>query len=538
MATNSKQQQVFLHQVALSARSAATQPWLVQPIDSFDADGYHYRVIPVQQYKLGFYEVGECIRQQQLPVLTVVSALLQLLQHIHQSGYILGELKAESLYWSEAGDQACLLNSRFASTISSVHPLQVKSELDLAMLRTLAPEATGRVHCPLDQRADLYALGVLSYALVAGRFPFEQQQPLELVHAHIAKNPQNLLELKPDTDPRLATIIHTLLHKDPNQRYHSIDGVVQDIQQCAQQGSDPSVARFHPSVYLGIRQLPFPDTLYERADALQLLQQTFEQTNHSSELQVVTVQGYSGAGKTSVIERLHPHTLNNQTFFVQGKHDQYLQNSVFSGLKSAMAQLAESILQQPDAELKRWQELLKQAAGDEAVLLTEFIPEWRPILTPAEQHSLTDHNSQSRFNQLLLRISRVFSEQHRTLVLFLDDMQWADRATLRWLELLASDPSAGNIMLILSFRKNEVQPGHPLHFTLDAMEQSQARLQHIAINPLSEQAILQFLSDTLQHTETELQPLADMLIKKTSGNPFYLKQFLLKLHQEKLLFCC
>ncbi|MDP4537234.1 response regulator [Alkalimonas collagenimarina] len=547
VAKTAEQQQVFIHQHSLSAASTsqalatlqAEHPWLVQALDSFEEGGYRYRVVPMRHYTLGFFEVIDCISQQKITALTAIQSLLRLLQQIHQAGFILGELKAESLYWSATGDEVNLLNSRFASTISSVHPLQVKTELDLAMLRTLAPEATGRVHCPLDQRADLYALGVLSYALIAGQFPFEQQQALELVHAHIAKKPTDLLELKPELDPRLAHIIHTLLHKDPNQRYHSVQGVMQDIESCTEPSSEQDKTLFIPSVYVGIRQLPFPDTLYERADALQVLEHTFALSHQSSEMQVVAVQGYSGSGKTSVIAQLHPLTLDGHTFFIQGKHDQYLQNSVFSGLKSALEQLAESILQEPESELKIWQQLLQLAAGDDAFLLTELIPEWAPILTPAPKpQALANRASQSRFNQLLLRIFRVFPEQNCTLVLFLDDMQWADRATLRWLELLAEDPSAQRIMLLLSFRKNEVLADHPLQFTLDAIAQSHANLQHISINPLSEQATLQLLTDTLQQTEKSLQPLADMLIQKTSGNPFYLKQFLLKLHHEKLLYCC
>ena len=543
IANTATQQQVFIHQQPNTNDEntqfeLATHPWLAQPTDIFVEGGYLYRVIPARHYKLGFSDIMESVRQQQLPVITVIYSLLRLLQRIHQAGYILGELKAEALYWSEDGTDVCLLDSRFASTVCRVHPLQVKNELDLAMLRTLAPEATGRVHCPLDHRADLYAVGVLSYALAAGHFPFDESEPLTLVHAHIAKKPPSLSAIDAATEPRLVKIIETLLNKDPNDRYHSVNGVLQDIENCMHNQTEQDIASFSPAVYLGIQHLPFAETLYERADTLQLMEQTLAQTHLGSPVQVVAVQGYSGAGKTSVIAQLHPLTLNGHTFFIQGKHDQYLQNSVFTGLKSALEQLAEAILQESETELKQWQQRLQQAAGDDAGLLTELVTEWQPILQPiATQAADVSSSNQSRFNQMLLRIFRVFSEYNRTLVLFLDDMQWADRATLRWLELLVTQGNTGRIMVVLSFRKNEIHARHPLQFTLDAIAQSQACLQQITINPLSEKAIMQLLADTLQQTDTALQPLADILIQKTSGNPFYLKQFLLKLHHDKLLYC-
>ncbi|WP_161796348.1 ATP-binding hybrid sensor histidine kinase/response regulator [Arsukibacterium ikkense] len=536
---------VYIQQQPLSSLSNndnghpehTTSSWLAQASAVFDQGGYHYRVIPVQHYTHGFADMTTAVRQQQVCVLTVLHSLMQLLQRVHQAGYILGELKAEALYWSATGDQVCLLDCRFASNVSRVHPLQVKNELDIAMLRTLAPEATGRVNCPLDQRADLYALGILSYALLSGRFPFEEQQPLALVHAHIAKKPTALTELDATTDTRVARIIETLLNKDPNDRYQSIKGALRDLEYCINNTAATDNTPFLPSVYLGVNQLPFADKLYERAATLQLLERTLEQSHLGRELQVVAVQGYSGSGKTSVIKQLHPLTLNGHTFFVQGKHDQYLQNALFTGLKSALEQLAEAVLQEPEAELKQWQQRLQLAAGEDAHLLTSLVLEWHPILCPAASCSvIAATGNQSRFNQLLLRIFQVFAEHNRTLVLFLDDMQWADRATLRWLELLATQGNSGRIMLVLSFRNNEIHASHPLQYTLDAIGQSAATLQHISINPLSDKAIMQLLTDTLQHKADALQPLADILIQKTSGNPFYLKQFLLKLHHDKLLY--
>lgn len=498
---------------------------------------HHYQVIAATPYPLSFNQVQQQIQLGQQPVLKAIQSLAIILQQAHKAGYILTELKAEALFWSDTLDQACLLSCPQASILHAVHPIQNLSALELQKLRTLAPEVSGRVHCPLDQRADLYAFGVLAYALIANEFPFQQQEPLALIHAHIAKEPQPLHQLKADCDVRLSLIVQALLQKDPNRRYQNIDAVLEDLYRC-QQPTDHD-QRFTPAVFSGLQALPFPEQLYEREQDLARLFQAFHAVKDTAQGQLVTVRGYSGAGKTSLIEQLHPKTLGHQTFFLQGKHDQYLQERFFSALRTVFAQLAEVILQEPDSELQHWRQQLQQAAAEDGQLLCELVPEWQPLLQPVAtaDTSATSLTQLARFDRLTLRLLQLVTERGYNLILFLDDMQWADRATLRWLEQLASAAGPLRLLLLLSYRDHEVTDKHPLHFTLQSLQHGAMQQHSLTLKPLSSQATLQLVADTLQLPPAEVNTLAELLLQKTSGNPFYLKQLMQKLYQTGLLQC-
>lgn len=529
---------VFLlqHPKAFVNQQQAERPGFVAPaIAAFTDDHWRYLVLSATPYPLSFSQLQQRIQQGQLSGLNAIISLTRLLLKAHQAGYILRELNAEALYWSEDASQVLLLHCPQASTIQTVRPGLSNTTLALQSLQTLAPEASGRINCPLDQRADLYSLGVLAYALLAGDFPFTQQDALALIHAHIAKAPPSLTEHHTAKDARLQQIIQALLQKDPNQRYQSVTAVLADFERCLQPYNEQSP--FEPALYQGMQRLLFPEHLYEREQDLETLVQAFHEASSGAGSQLVVVRGYSGSGKTSLIEQLPPKTLGSKSFFIQGKQDQYLQSRFYSALSAALAQLAEAILQEPTDALQRWCHQLQQAAGEDAYLLCELAPEWQPILQagPKAPTNTTGNTELRRFDQLTYRLLQVVASQGYAVILFLDDLQWADRATLRWLEQLACEHDQQRLLLLLSYRDNEVQEQHPLSFTLEALARSPMVQHQLELTPLSAQAILHLLADTLQTSTAEVSPLAELLLQKTSGNPFYLKQLMQKLHETQLL---
>lgn len=519
------------------AQSPPVRPdFLPEQVATFTESHQLFEVLSAESGLLNFQQVQHEVQQGRIQALAAIISLARLVQQAHQAGYILKEIKAEAIFWSAHADKALLIHCPQASTIQTVRPGLHQSTLELSSLRTLAPEATGRINCPLDQRADLYALGVLSYAILAGDFPFLQQEPLALIHAHIAKTPQPLIEQFPELDSRLTCIIDALLQKDPNARYQSIDAVLCDLRRCEQ---PVSAEPFVPALFSGMQTLPFPERLYEREQDVEKLIDAYQRARDNRS-QLVLVRGYSGSGKTSLIEQLPPATLGHPTFFVQGKHDQYLKNRFFSALTSALGQLAEAILQEPAKALADWQQRLQQAAGDDGALLWQLVPEWKSLLASNNQpmkepSSLAAASELARFDQLMLRLLHAISEANYSLVLFLDDVQWADRATLRWLEQLADIAPDIRLLLLISYRDHEIDDQHPLHFTLKQFQHSRIQQQQLDLKPLSSRATLQFVADTLHGSADTFEPLAELLLQKTSGNPFYLKQLMQKLYQSKLL---
>lgn len=542
------QQQVFIRQQnknnvtaeeSTLEHQAGAELDFLQPSTHFEDARYWYQVIPTNGCHLEFSQLVQRIdRGNSRQLLNSILALAQLIGQIHQHSYILSQLSPNALYWSDDGSKVQLLDYRYASRVSSVHTFQISPDLDLAALRTLAPEATGRVNSPMDQRADLYALGILCYALASGRYPFEQKNAIELVHAHIAIEPEPLLELNKKLNPMLAAIIESLLQKNPARRYHSIAGVLRDLEQCQLPAPLQPQPPFALALSVGIRQLPLSNTLYEREDQLAKLTTTFEEVSSLPQRGLIVVKGYSGVGKTAVIEQLQPLARRQGAFFIRGKFDQFLKHSLYSAVKFALTELAEQLLLLPDDELSQWQAALQKAVGQDGHLLLKLSPQWQSII--GAQMNVTELmpvESQSRFDQLLTHLLQVFASKKRSVILFLDDMHWADISTLKLLENLMATQGLHHFLLVLSYRENAVTAGHALSLTLDKLYNLATNVSLLSLGPLSVQAIIFMLAETLNRSEQDVVTLAKLLLQKTSGNPFYMRQFLLTLQHEGLLHC-
>ncbi len=471
--------------------------------------------------------------------------LTLLLESFHQQQLVLGDLRACAIFRCANSRTLVLLDASQAAVISSVNSLQLHQHDDLNALRTIAPEATGRVNAPLDQRTDLYSLGVLFYAIVAGRYPFEQQQPIELVHAHIALTPPPL----PLIPPTLNLLINTLLQKNSNQRYSQISGLRHDLELLLNQWQQQQQLELPElSLRLGDKQLQFSNQLYGREPQQAQLQALYQQVRQHPNNQLLLIEGYSGIGKTALIDQLYRQTLIERPHFCRGKFDQYQRNQLYSAWQQLLTDLAEQLLQEPAAQLQIWQQQLQQVLGNQISVLLALIPSLQPLLGDIKTKPATtgsepgfDAGLDPGFDQLLLQFFRVMgqicSQSARPLVLLLDDVQWADNSSLRLLQALLTDDGVRGILLILSYRDNEMDEVHPLRHLLQKLQQVGVEPQRIELQSLDQNAVTAWLADTLRQPVTQLVGLSQLLIKKTNGNPFFLRQFLLMLQQKNLLNC-
>lgn len=522
------------------------QPQLPAPLHSWSDNQFDYQTFPATALPEQLSQVLGNLAAANLGIqLQWMLQLALLVEALHQRQLVLGDLRASAIFRCANSRALVLLDASQAAAISSVNSLKLHRYDDLNALRTIAPEATGRINAPLDQRTDLYSLGVLFYAIVAGRYPFEQQQPIELVHAHIALTPPPL----PAIPSALNLLINTLLQKNSNQRYSQISGLRHDLELLLNQWQQQQQLELPElSLRLGDRQLQFSNQLYGREIQQAQLQALYQQVRQQPKNQLLLIEGYSGIGKTALIEQLYRETLIERPHFCRGKFDQYQCNQLYSAWQQLLTELAEQLLQEPAEQLQLWQQQLQQVLGEQISQLQALIPSLQPLLGEPQSKAGTA-NAESGFNavidpgfdQLLLQFFRVMgqicSHTTRPLVLLLDDVQWADNSSLRLLQALLTDDGVQGILLILSYRDNEMDEVHPLRHLLQKLQAAGVTPQRVILQALDQVAVTAWLADTLRQPATQLTDFSQLLIEKTSGNPFFLRQFLLMLQQKNLLSC-
>ena len=409
----------------------------------------------------------------------------------------------------------------------------------------LSPEQTGRMNRGIDYRTDFYSLGVTFYELLGGQLPFQSNDAMELVHCHIAKQPPSLHEINPAIGPVLSEIVSKLMAKNAEDRYQTALGLKFDLEFCLKQleenGRIESFTIAQRDV--GDRFL-IPEKLYGRETEVAQLLAAFDRVAGFSQqpseqgggCELMLVAGFSGIGKTAIVNEVHKPIARQRGYFIKGKFDQFNRNIPFSAFVQAFRDLMGQLLSASDQQLKNWQTQILQAVGDNGQVIIEVIPELEKIIGPQPPAlELSGTAAQNRFNLLFQNFIKVFTKPEHPLVMFLDDLQWADSASLRLMQLLVAESATGYLLVIGAYRDNEVFAAHPLMLTLDAMAKAGATVNTITLEPLSSESLNHLVADTLNCDPYWARPLADLVAQKTKGNPFFARQFLKALHQDGLI---
>jgi predicted ATPase/signal transduction histidine kinase len=426
-------------------------------------------------------------------------------------------------------------------------------------LSYLSPEQTGRMNRGIDYRSDFYSLGVTFYELLTGELPFPSNEPMELVHCHIAKLPPLVHEINPEIAPILSDIVMKLMAKNAEDRYQSAFGLKYDLETCLHQLQQTGKIESFP---IGQRDVSdrfiIPEKLYGREEEVKTLLAAFERvTNHqmvterlalsvrvasrreverSRSTELMLVAGFSGIGKTAMINEVHKPIVEQRGYFIKGKFDQFNRNIPFSAFVQTFRDLMRQLLSETDTQLSAWKTKILAALGENGQVIVEVIPELEQIIgqqLPAP--NLSGTAAQNRFNLLFQKFIQVFTTKEHPLVIFLDDLQWADSASLKLMQLLMDDSEGGYLLLIGAYRDNEVSAAHPLMLTLEEIAQSKVTINTITLAPLSKASLNQLVADTLNCSPEISQPLTQLVYQKTKGNPFFSTQFLKALHEEKLI---
>jgi PAS domain S-box-containing protein len=525
--------QRLVHEVQLKEYLDAA--WALRPLELVRERG---RTLLVVDYRGG--EPLERLVHQPLEIgefLRIAVALSGALGQLHGRGLIHKDLKPSNVLVDSVTGQVWLTGFGMASRVPRERQPLAPPEFIAGTLAYMAPEQTGRVNRSIDSRSDLYSLGVTFYEMLLGALPFVAADPMEWVHCHIARQPTRPSERRPDVPAVVSALTMKLLSKTVEDRYQTAAGVESDLRRCLREWQALGTI---PEFTIGALDTPdrllIPERLYGRDHEVATLLAAFERVVAGGKPELVLVSGYSGIGKSAVVNELHKPLVPPRGLFAAGKFDQYKRDIPYATLAQAFQSLIRPLLGTNEQELRQWRDRLLGALGPNALLIIELVPELKHII--GEQPpvpELPPQDAQARFQLVFRHFIGVFARPEHPLALFLDDLQWLDAATLDLLEDLLTRTDLEHLLLIGAYRDNEVGPTHALVRKLETMRQAGAVLQDIVLTPLGRHDLEIMLSDSL-HSERELvAPLAHLIHDKTSGNPFFAIQFISTLADEGLL---
>ncbi|MDP2097317.1 MAG: AAA family ATPase [Methylobacter sp.] len=464
----------------------------------------------------------------------IAVSVTQGLAEIHSKNIIHKNINPSNLLINSDKKQVKLIDFALATRLSREYPL-LKNPAHLeGALAYLSPEQTGRMNRSVDYRTDFYSLGISFYELLTGRIPFESHDKLELVHAHLAKQAVAPHLLNPEIPVCLSQLVMKLIAKQAEDRYQSAWGLQQDLQCIKQLLNHPeSLQQFFIGQYDISDKFQLTQKLYGRELPVAILLKTFDQVIHGNS-QLLLIAGYSGIGKTALVQELYKPITEKRGYFIAGKFDQLQRNTPYSALLQAMQSLLQQILTEDESVLKKWQQRLQAALGGNAQLMIEVLPMLELII--GKQPALSElppQEAQNRFNFTFQNFIRSICDKEHVLTLFIDDLQWIDSATLKLLPLIMND--IPYLLMIGAYRDNEVDSMHPLIESFVRLQDDQANITTITLTPLEKTHVQYLLSDSLNRHVTDCLPLAELVLKKSGGNPFFMGEFLKALYYEELL---
>ncbi|MEG4986989.1 AAA family ATPase [Microcoleus sp. BR0-C5] len=482
---------------------------------------------------------------------------------VHQKNVIHKDINPSNIVLNPQTGQLKIIDFGLSTILSQENPSLKSPNLLEGTLAYMSPEQTGRMNHSLDYRTDFYSLGVTFYELLTNQLPFESVDALELVHCHIAKQPTPPHENNPEIPLTVSEIVMKLMAKMAEDRYQSAWGINADLKTCLAQFRNGKFQAFSLGYQDIYPQLQLPQKLYGRESQIESLLSAFDRLASRQEKQVgaglannlsnptttqsknrpvetqtelMLISGYSGIGKSALVQELYKLITQKSGYFIAGKFDQLQRDIPYQALVAAFQELVRQLLTETERQLQHWREKIRRALGINGQIIIDVIPEVELIIgkqNPVPELPATE--ARNRFNLAFQNFIQVFCQKEHPLVLFLDDLQWTDSATLQLLQLIMTDFTTQYLFVIGSYRDNEVSATHPTMLTLSEMKKQGVVINHLSLSPLNLNQVNEFIADTLKTECVPTQRLAELVWQKTQGNPFFIKEFIKSLYTEQLL---
>lgn len=469
--------------------------------------------------------------------LTTAIRLVENIKMIHDQHIIHKDINPTNILWDEKNQKSKLIDFGISSVLF-IENLETPNIKKIeGTLNYISPEQTGRMNRSIDSRTDLYSLGVTFYEMLTGHLPFQEQDILKLVHSHLAVTPEPVASLNPDIPIVISNIIAKLLAKTPEDRYASAFGLIQDLLKCQKMLEENTEIK---SFILGKNdihdQLIFSQKLYGREEEIEKLLSIFTEVSNGANA-LLFVAGHAGIGKTALVKEIYKPVTKQSGYFISGKYDQLQRSKPYSAIIDALKTFIHSLLSESENELSSWKEKFLHALENNGQIIIDAIPEMaliigqQPILS-----ELSPSGEQNRFLNTFLNFIGVIAQKQHPLVIFLDDLQWVDNASLKLIHTLITGTSLQYFLLIGAYRINEVDSNHPLTFMKEQLKKEKNNLYTLVVNPLNVRDVHLLLADTLNMSPKSIEELANLILSKTQGNPFFIGEFLRKLREDNLLY--
>ncbi len=482
------------------------------------------------------------------------------LDELHGQRVIHKDIKPANILINPTTREVKIIDFSIASLLPREIQCLTNPDLLEGTLAYISPEQTGRMNRGIDYRTDFYSLGVTFFEFLTGHLPFTTTDQMELVYCHIAKEPPKASDIHIEIPPILSDIISKLMAKNAEDRYQSALGLKHDLETCQEKWQETGKIDFFELATQDISErFLIPEKLYGRQREVENLLAAFERVTGGT-TKMILVTGDPGVGKTAIVNEVHKPIARQRSYFIKGKFDQLQRDIPFSAWVEAFGDLIRQILSESETQIQQWKARILSALGEQAQVITNIIPLLEKIIGKQPQVAeLSGNAAENRFNLLFQRFIQVFSSKEHPLVIFLDDLQWADAASLKLIQILMSQSyflypttsvlekgnlrrceeetskNQGGILLIGAYRDNEVSRTHPLCLTLDEISKNGATINNISLKALNQSDLNILIADTLHCDEAIAVPLTQMVYAKTKGNPFFSNQFLKSLYVDGLI---
>jgi PAS domain S-box-containing protein len=463
--------------------------------------------------------------------------IVEILDQVHQRQVIHKDINPSNIVFNQRTEELKLIDFGISTQLSLEYPTSSNLKHIEGTLAYISPEQTGRMNRGVDYRADFYSLGVTFYELLAKHLPFETTDAMELVHSHIAKKPIALHQLYPEIPHILSEIVMKLMAKNAEDRYQSAYGLKVDLEECRRRWEEKQevTGTFSLGQSDANDRFQIPQKLYGREAEIEQLMNGFNRVEQGAS-EIILVTGYSGIGKSALVREVYKPIAQRGGYFISGKFDQYQRDIPYDSLLQAFQSLVQQLLTENEVQIALWREKLLTILGENAQIIIESIAEVELIIGPQPAVlELAPTEAQNRFNQVFQNFISLFTQPEHPLIIFLDDLQWADRASLNFIQLIMSSKEYRYLYIIGAYRDNEVSETHPLMLTLEEIRLAGGKIEQINLKPLKDDCVEQLLAETLCRSVGEVESLAELVVAKTQGNPFFINQFLNSLHSEQLI---
>jgi predicted ATPase/signal transduction histidine kinase len=468
--------------------------------------------------------------------LDVALQLAEAVSRLHEARIIHRDINPSNVVWDATTRKATLIDFGIATTLSAVTVENAgPNELE-GTLAYCSPEQTGRTGRSVDSRTDLYSLGATFYEMLIGASLFATQDPVELVHAHLARQPRPPHEVDPRVPLAVSNIVLKLLEKEPERRYQTAEALADDLREARKQWQKAAnVAPFPLAQSDMPRELNIPDKLYGRDEQLQTLREAFARACRGGR-ELVLVSGEPGIGKSALVSQLGRPVVESHGFYIAGKFDQLQRSVPYSGLAEAFRGLVSQLLTQPEAVLTMWRERIEAAVAPNGQILVDIVPELERVLGPQQKvRKFGPVESKNRFHLVFTSFLRLFARREHPLTLFLDDLQWVDAASLQLLQQWLDDDACHYLLVIGAYRESEVDAAHPLALSVAAWRETGSAIHEIHLGPIRGDDIALLTAEAFNQDVAATRPLADLIMHKTAGNPFFVRRLLRLMHSQRFI---